>query len=200
MAKGLNLIFDGKESVFDLSSIDRADIYGKRRRIALDADGQPCVRVSMLPNGSLTLKSGMTGQGYFLSDGTYLKQAELEGFTVSGEKLDKTPSTLGNPTALIGPVDPQELLDLRVSSIYLLAAETLDNALKSALDKGSIFKFTFTYRDSYETSDAFIISNKEGIFMLSGTPNTYEWCSLDAISNLPPADDADDDDLDFDML
>jgi hypothetical protein len=96
MAKGLNLIYKGKESTLDLSSLDRADVYGKRRRVALDPTGQPCVRVSMLGDGSLTLKSGMTGQGYFLSDGTVFKQAELEAFTVDGKKLDKTPLLLIN--------------------------------------------------------------------------------------------------------
>lgn len=35
MAKGLSLVLNGKESVFGLSSMDRAAVYGKRRRIAL---------------------------------------------------------------------------------------------------------------------------------------------------------------------
>ncbi len=37
MAKGLSLVLNGKESVFGLSSMDRAAVYGKRRRIALDS-------------------------------------------------------------------------------------------------------------------------------------------------------------------
>ena len=200
MAKGLSLLFEGKESTLSLSSIDRSDIYGKRRRIALGTDGQPCVRVSMLADGSLTLKSGMTGQGYFLEDGTYLKQAELEAFTSDGKKLEKTPSSLGVAQEVIGPVEATELLNLRVSAVYELTPEDLDSAFKASLDAGSMYKVTFTYRDSFEPSDAFIFANKEGLFMLAGTPNEYQWSTLETLASLPSQDDADDDDLDFDML
>jgi len=200
MAKGLSVLFEGKASALNLSSIDRSDIYGKRRRLAIDADGQTCVRVSMLADGSLILKSGMTSQGYFLDDGTYLKQAELEAFTPDGIAIVKTPSSLGVSQELIGPVSPTEVLDLRITAVYELAPEELDPALKTSLDSGDIYKITFTYRDSYEPSDAYIFSNKEGLFMMAGTANQYEWSTLETLASLPSQDDVDDDDLDFDML
>lgn len=200
MAKGLTLIFRGKTSELSLSSFDRSDVYGKRRRLPLDPDGNPCVRVSMLVDGSLTLKSGMTGQGYFLSDGTVLKQADLEAFTPDGKVIQKTASTLGVPQEISEAVNPTELLNLKVTTIYLLKADQLDTELQKALESGEIFKIGFTFRDSYEPSDGFIFSNKEGIFMLVGDQVTYDWTSLETLSSLPSQDDFDDDDLDFDML
>lgn len=200
MAKGLTLIYQGKESELGLQSFDRADVYGKRRRLALGPDGDPCVRISMLADGSLALRTGMTGQGYFLNDGTVLKQAELEAFTIDGKKLEKVPSTLGNPQKINEVAEPTELLDLKVTAIYALQPDQLDSALKSALDSGEIFKIQFTFRDSYEPGDAFIFSNAEGIFMLVGNQIDYEWTSLETLASLPSQDDIDDDDLDFDML
>jgi hypothetical protein len=200
MAKGLTLIYQGKESELGLQSFDRADVYGKRRRLALGPDGEPCVRVSMLADGSLALKSGMTGQGYFLSDGTVLKQAELEAFTVDGKKLEKVPSTLSNPQQLSETADPTELLNLKITTIYSLKPDQIDSNLKTALDAGEIFKIQFTFRDSYEPGDAFIFANSEGIFMLVGNQAEYEWTSLETLASLPSQDDIDEDDLDFDML
>ena len=200
MAKGLTLIYQGKESELGLQSFDRADVYGKRRRLALGPDGEPCVRVSMLADGSLALKSGMTGQGYFLSDGTVLKQAELEAFTVDGKKLEKVPSTLSNPQQLSETADPTELLNLKITTIYSLKPDPIDSNLKTALDAGEIFKIKFTFRDSYEPGDAFIFANSEGIFMIVGNQAEYEWTSLETLASLPSQDDLDEDDLDFDML
>ena len=200
MAKGLSLVLNGKESVFGLSSMDRAAVYGKRRRIALDTKGEPCIRVSLLADGSMALKSGMTGQGYFLPDGTSLKQAELEAFSLDGKPLTKVPSSLGNPQELSGPVSPKELLDTRITSIYVLDPESFDDGLKSSLANGDIYRFTFTFRDSYSPEDAFVFQNKEGVFVLAGDTLSYEWSSLATLATLPAQDDFDDDDLDFDML
>jgi hypothetical protein len=84
MAKNIIVSLDGEESSFGFKAVDRSSLYGKRRRIALDKDGNPCTRGSLLEDGSLLLKSGMSGQGYFLDDGTFLKQSDLEGFDING--------------------------------------------------------------------------------------------------------------------
>lgn len=199
MAKNLAISLNGVESTFGISSIDRSDLYGKRRRVALDPTGQPCVRVSMTLDGSMVLKSGMTGQGYFLPSGEYLKQAQLEAYDADGHKLEKNSSSLNSITKLEGPVSPTELLDTKISSIYLLEAEALDETLKASLDAGDIYSMYFSYRDSYTPDRAFLFANKHGYFMLAGEPIQHEWVTLASVSALPVADD-DEDDLDFDML
>jgi glycosyltransferase involved in cell wall biosynthesis len=78
--------------------------------------------------------------------------------------------------------------------------ETFDDGLKSSLANGDIYRFTFTYRDSYSPEDAFVFQNKEGVFVLAGDTLSYEWSSLETLATLPAQDDFDDDDLDFDML
>jgi hypothetical protein len=120
MAKNIRVFLDGEESSFAFKAVDRASLYGKRRRIALDKEGNPCSKASLLEDGSLLLKSGMTAQGYFLEDGTFLKQSDLEGFDINWNPLTKTPSTLGEVQKLEGPVNPNDVLDLRVKTVYSL--------------------------------------------------------------------------------
>lgn len=148
----------------------------------------------------MILRSGMTGQGYFLPDGTFMKQAELEGYDTDGKPLDKAPSTLGVPQDLEGPVTPQDVLNLRVQSIYALAPETIDESLKEQLQSGSVYRFTFNFREDYRAETAVLLANDNGFFALVGQPVDYEWSRLETVSELPASDiDSDDDDLDFDF-
>jgi hypothetical protein len=142
----------------------------------------------------------MTGQGYFLPDGSFLKQTELEGYGSDGEALVKAPSTLGVPQELEGPIAPQEVLDLRVETIYALDPDSLNEALKSDLEGGSMFRFAFNFREDYRAETAVLFANDNGMFALVGQPVTYEWSRLEAVTELPAVDfDSDDDDLDFDF-
>jgi len=201
MSRAIVVSYQGSETAFGFKSIDRAALYGRRRRVALDADGKPCTRASLLDDGSLLLRSGMTGQGYFTPDGRFLKQGDLEAFTPDGIPLPKVPSTIGVPQDLQGPVSPAEVLDLRLSSIYVLEAETLSPALKAELDGGAIFRFAFNFREDYRAETAFLLANDNGIFALVGTPVVCEWSKLDVMVELPAdeMDTDDDDDLDFDF-
>ena len=77
MARNIVVLLDGEESSFDFKAIDRAAINGKRRRVALDRDGEACNRASLTEDGSVLIKSGMTGQAYFDEAGQAYKLAEL---------------------------------------------------------------------------------------------------------------------------
>ena len=200
MAKNIVVSLDGEESSFAFKAVDRASLYGKRRRIALDKDGNPCTRGSLLDDGSLLLKSGMSGQGYFLDDGTFLKQSDLEGFDINGNALNKAPSTLGQSEKLTGPVNPNDVLDLRVKTVYVLEEENLGAKLKSSLAQGNIYQFTFNYREDYHAETAFILSNENGIFALIGDPVDYNWLSLNITPVINDTVIDDSEELDFEML
>lgn len=201
MARVIAVSLDGIESTFGFKAVDRSAIYGKRRRVALDREGQPCSRASLLEDGSLLLRSGMTGQGYFLPDGTYLKQSDLEGFDANGKALEKFPSTIGVPQELHGPVDPREVLDLRVGTVYVLTPEETSPALASSLAGGNVYRFAFNFRDDYRVETGYLLANDNGTFALIGLPVTYEWSRLSVLVDLPSADDTpdEDDDLDFEF-
>lgn len=199
MARVISVSLDGVESTFDFKAIDRSALYGKRRRVALDRNGNPCTRASLLEDGSMLLRSGMTGQGYFLNDGSYLKQSDLEAFDADGRALPKVPSTLGVAQPLEGPIDPREVLDLRVETIYALEPNALSDDLRKRLDAGEVFRFAFNFRDDYQAETAVLVGNDNGFFALIGTPVSYEWSSLQVLVDLPAIDEDTDDDLDFEF-
>ena len=200
MARVISVSLEGVESSFGFKAVDRAVLYGRRRRVALDRDGQPCSRASLLEDGSILLRSGMTGQGYFLPEGTFLKQSDLEGFDATGHPVPKVASTIGVPQPLEGPVDPREVLDLRVETVYALEPESVAGELMARLDAGEIFRFAFNFRDDYRRETALLLANDAGAFALIGVPVSYEWSSLQVMVDLPAADqEGDDDDLDFEF-
>lgn len=200
MARSLVLSLNGEETSFGFKPVDRADIYGKRKRVAIDRDGQPCSRASLLDDGSLLLKSGMTAQGYFTGDGKAHKLADLEAFNGDGTPAVKTLSTLGVSQELRGPLAPSEVLDLRASTIYYLEPEQLGANLSAKLQAGEVYGFSFNYRDDYRAESGVLLWNENGYFALIGEPVEYEWASLAVVAELPPVDSDSDDDLDFEMF
>jgi hypothetical protein len=200
MASNLVLLLDGEESEFGLKRLNREDIYGKRKRVALDADGELCGKASLLDDGSLLLKSGMTAQGYFTPDGRSYKQTELVAFDSEGKPLEKVPSTLGVAQDLSGPLPAEAVLDLRVDSIYQLETEQLGDKLAKSLAAGEIYGFSFNYREDYSAESGVLLSNENGFFALIGKPVEWEWSSLTTVADLPASDVDADEELDFEMF
>ncbi len=201
MAKAIVVDRGGAVSSFDFSKVTRSKLYGRRRRMPLDPSGRACTRAALTADGSLLLRAGMTAQGYFDGDGTWVPNKELVGLDADGKVLDKLPSTLGVAQELVGPVPPQELLDLRVAAVYALEPTDVEAGLQADLDAGKIFRFPFVYRGGHTTQTGFLAANPEGTFAIVGATTTPEWCTLDAV--LPPDfedDDAFADDLDFEMF
>ena len=199
MARSLVMNFKGEESRFDFSKLERRKLYGKRRRIAMDRDGNPCKRASLTEDGQFLIQSGMTAQGYFTDDMRWIPNSDLVGL-VDGKPVEKIPSTLGEPQDLEATT-AQQLLDLRLSAVYMLTGQSVDAGLQAALDAGEIFTFPFNYRSDFRAETAFIVANKVGTFVLVGTPTTPEW--LEPAAAPPIIDDTDegeDDELDFEMF
>lgn len=201
MAKPIVLEREGAVSRFDFSKVTRAQVYGRKRRVPLGPDGEPCARASLAFDGSLLLRSGMSGQGYFEEDGHWIPAKELVGMDPEGKALPFVPSTLGEAQVLEGPHSPRELLDLQVESVYALEPVEVEDSLASDLQAGKIYSFAFNYRGDYQAEKGFLVGNDEGFFALVGQTAEPEWCELDEIA--PPAFDdeaEEDDDIDFEML
>ena len=201
MAKPIVLQRGGAVSRFDFGKVTRAQVYGRKRRVPLGPDGEPCARAALAFEGSLLLRSGMSAQGYFEDDGHWIPAKELVGMDQNGKPLPFVPSTLGEPQELEGPHAPGDLLDLQVESIYALEPLEVEDGLVTDLQAGRIYSFAFNYRGDYRTERGFLVANDEGFFALVGQTAEPEWCELNEIA--PPAFDEegeDDDDIDFEML
>jgi hypothetical protein len=200
MPRTLVMRLGDDESHFDFQKLDRKKLYGSRRRLNLDAAGEPCKKASLTRDGLFLLVSGMTSQGYFADDDqSWIPNADLVGL-VEGEPIEKQPGTLGVAQD-ITPASAQDLLDLRLTTVYILTDQEVSPELRAQLDAGKIFRFPFNYRADYQMETAFLVSNSAGTFALVGTVATPTWVEPNLVAPIIDDEDEDeDDDLDFEMF
>ena len=200
MAKPLMVSLGTEAFSFNLSEIERADLYGSRKRLPTDGQGRTCVRAALTQDGSLLIAAGMSGQGYFNAAGQFVPRGQLVGVDAQGAVVTNQPSTLGLAQELEGPVDPSTVLDLELLSVYLLVPEQEGGALLNRLKAGEIFVCHFNYASSLEVERAYLLANDQGFFALVGKPMTVGWVEEGA-RFAPPAEAAETaEDLDFEML
>lgn len=197
MAKPIVVQYQGAQSSFEHHKIDRSKLYGRKVRMPLDPDGQPCERALLTDDGSLILRPGMLGQGYFDASGQWIPVGELQGLDNAGEPMRFVPSTLGVAQP-IEAISPQDALEIQVGSVHLLEPDALDPALEQALSRGEIFKFPFNYGSDYHAETALLLRNDEGYFCLVGVPLLPAWVEPDSIPTFEEPTDLGD--LDFEMF
>jgi hypothetical protein len=200
MAKTINLTYGAETAIFAYKPIDRAVLYGKRRRVAFDLNGKECAKASLLADGSLLIRSGMTAQGYFTEDETWVPQSELEAINLDGTQPELFPATVGE-NVVAEKVSAVEALSLRFDTTYSLETEELPSGLKKELDSGSIFKFPFNPRADYQVETGILVSNENGYFALIGQEVEYQYSALSSVvSVVDEAASDSSDDLDFEMF
>jgi hypothetical protein len=200
MAKALIVGFEGHELAFSPRRVDRAQLYGTRRRVAIDAEGRVCAKASLTQDGTTLLLPGMTAQGHFAPDGRWVSRSEMVGLDAAGQPVPVQPSTLGVAQVLTGPVDPRDVLTVAVESVFALTPHTSDSPLEQALRSGAIYSCPFNYTAGLGSGTAYLVGNAEGCFALVGSRLDAPWTEEGA-AFVPDvtADDADAD-LDFEQL
>ncbi len=200
MARQINVVLEGNESVFDFSKVDRFKLYGKRQRIVLDDDGHRCEKAELSDDGAAIIRSGMSMQAHFDESGEWVEHGRMVGLDEAGNAVDKVPSTLGVGQEL-ALATPEELSQNEMVSVYHLSEVDCDAALLELLAKGNIYRFPFNYRADYCAETAFLLSNKEGVFVLVTKDASPQWCQLEtvAVEDFSQESDADDE-LDFEMF
>jgi len=200
MAKPIVVSIAGQEYSFDSVRVDRAKLYGVRKRLPIDSNGNPCMRASLTLDGATLLLSGMTAQGYFNANGIPISRSEMVGLDAYGNKVEQIPSTLGASQALQGPVSPSEVLELEVESIFCLDPLDSNGDLLTKLKSGAVYKFPFNYTAGLEMETAYLVANDEAVFVIVGKPAVEDWIEEAAVYVPLESDDTDTDDLDFEAL
>lgn len=200
MAKTINLSFKGETAAFAYKPIDRSVLYGKRRRVAFDADGNECSKASLLADGSLLIRSGMTAQGYFTPENIWVPQGELEAINPDGSTPELFPATVGE-TVEAQEISASDALTLRFGTTYALEAEEISDSIKKVLDAGTILTFPFNPRADYQVETGLLVANENGYFALIGEKIEYEFASLATKVDLVEEAASDSSgDLDFEMF
>jgi len=200
MAKTINISYKGESAVFGYKPIDRGVLYGKRRRVPFDGEGNECAKASLLEDGSLLIKSGMTAQGYFTPEKIWVPQGDLEAINSDGSAPELFPATVGEEVAAV-ELSAIDALNIRFGTTYALEPETLPEGIKKGLDSGVILTFPFNPRADYEVETGVLVGNENGYFALIGQKNQYEYVGLASVVSVAEEANSDtSDDLDFEMF
>ena len=142
----------------------------------------------------------MTSQGYFDEEGTQLSRRDLVGMDSEGNEMPLHPRTL-NVSQEAKEVDPIQLLNVKVQSVYILESENLDEDLKKELKAGKIFSFPFNYNADYNLETGFAVANQHGFFAMIGHMTEPDWIGHEPVrAPIVEEEWEDDDELDFEMF
>ena len=205
MAKEMKFAIGGKEFAAEPVKIDRKKLYGWSEVHALDDDGNECVLVSTDSSGTIIIPKGGIGLGVLSASGQWVERSSLKTVNTDGKQAELAPSSYNVVNSLERKASEEELLDCSVTAFYHLQAE---DELISAIGN-DIYRFDYCYRDSYETSPAFLLASelagKKELFLMIGKENVFDFIGLTELAIADDNEDVDDDeeesgDIDFSMF
>lgn len=202
MARAIVVSNNGVETRFGFSLVNRARLYGQRKRVVVDEAGQPTVGGWLTTDGAMLLLPGGRAELYLDDAGDVVDRSALETVDADGNPVPRLDSTLDVPQALRGPIPPERLLEFVATSVYELTPEdvaNMDPELRASLALGAIWETDYNYMAAFERQTLFILQNDEGIFGLVAEPAPLE---LVTRASQPAAgeDPLGDDELDFAMF
>jgi hypothetical protein len=186
---------DGAEYPVSPVKVDRKKLYGWSETIALDDEGRECKSVTMDESGTFIIPPGGLGLGLLSPDGLWVERSSLKAVREDGSDAVPVPSSYAAPVQLGAVVDADELYNYNITSVYELdGAEDLVSAVG---DK--IFTFTYSYRDSFEGSSAFVLAAQGALFLLTGFKSEYEMLALTEAAVIDELEEEEEvsDELDF---
>jgi hypothetical protein len=200
MAKSV-LVKRGNETFsFSPHKVERARLYGSRKRVPIDQAGSICQRALLTADGAQMLVSGMISQAYFTTDDRWVPRSDMVGLDADGNRVDVKPSTLGHAQDLEGSIEPEDMLYLQVESVYFLEPEDCNAGFLDELKSGTIYRFPFNYAAGLAVETAYLFANEEGVFAVVGQPAAVTWVEEGQVFVPAALEEEDTDDLDFEAL
>jgi len=204
MAKEIKFAINGDEFAAEPVKIDRKKLYGWSEIHAFDDEGNECTLVSTDSSGTIIIPKGGVGLGIVSGTGKWVERSALKTVKADGGQAELIPSSYGVVNALDRKASEEELLDCSITAFYHMQAGA---ELISAIGN-DIYRFDYCYRDSYETSPAFLLASevdgKKELFMMIGTENEFDYIGLSELAVADDDEEADDEeeggDLDFGMF
>jgi hypothetical protein len=199
MARKAEFSINGQSIMAELNKLDRKKIYGWSTIEVFDENGSKC-KLSGLAEGQHVLPSGSTALVSLNSKGEAISKSTLIGINNEGKKVEKVPS-IYDQKVMLREATIDEYLSMAVKSVYQLQIDENKDTLLKELNNGKIYYFVFNYRSDYEGDDAFLISNGNDVFAITGMKSDFEFIGLeDNEQELVPEETQVEDDLDFAMF
>lgn len=198
MARKAEFTLNGKSVSAELKKVDRKKIYGWSNIEVYDDNGSTC-KLAGLAEGIYVMPSGSTSLVTLDSNGKSVSRSSLVGVDKDGKKVPIVPS-IYDEKVVLKESSIDDYLTLAVKSVYQLNLEN-DDFLLDELNSGKIYHFIFNYRADYEGDDAFLISNENEVFAITGMCAELDFVGLENNEQeLYQQDQEDEEDLDFAMF
>ena len=199
MARNIIVVHNKKESSFSFKKVDRASLYGQKKRIFLDEKEQVCSTAIVDNKSGLLVRSGDASSVYVDESFNFIEKQKLEAVDSDGKSVQKVESTL-NVAQNLQKISENDLLDFDCSSYYALSEESLDPDLAKALESGDIFEFGFNYYADFQLETGILLKNEFGYVALIGLKTQPDWIENTNISGEKFESPDEDDEIDFGML
>ncbi len=204
MQRILEIGYEGRESSFSITRISRSKLYGSKRRIPVDGQGNECSRASLTRDGMFILPTGGTATLYLDGNGDVVERNQLQAIDMDGEMLKPGERVLDRAFEVGQVVQAADLLECTITQVYVLEPIFLSQELGSSLSQGEILYLTLPTPTNHLFRRFFLVGNESGFFLLIGNATGFEFIGL-AEADLSPPDmdeDGSDDgyDIDFGML
>lgn len=203
MAKPLVFQLGDCDLSFSLNKVDRSKLYGFKEVQALDEANDVCDLATLAGDGCTLIGRGGTGLGWLDADGSWREKAALMPVDTDGNKIEPVPSSFSAPIKLFETATVEEYLEHNIRLVYALESDSDLTDLMAELNRGTIFKFAYSYRGGLEADAAFLLLNDAGQpMMVVGTPTKVEFVGMAAAATAAEeAEESDDIEMmDFDMI
>ena len=201
MARLAEFSFSGKSIKAELKKVDRKKIYGWSTIEVFDQNGSKC-KLAGLAEGQYVLPSGSTSLVTLNSKGEAVSKSTLIGVDHKGNKVEKVPSVY-DEKVMLRESTIDEYLSMAVKVVYQLYIEENKDALLNELNNGKLYYFIFNYRADFEGDDAFLISDGNEIFAITGKCAELEFVGMDDNEKelvVEETQETEEDDMDFAMF
>ena len=206
MAKPLVFSFGGQQMAAQMSKVDRSKLYGTKETEMLDEQNKVCELATLAADGWTVIGRGGTATGYMTVEGHWCDRTELTPVDLAGEPIEPVLSSFEAPVSLVETIDINEYLNYEIRSVYALTLDEQSSLslLIEQLQRGTIFRFQFSFRGGLEAEEAFLLMNDvNDLFMVIGSPSGFPFIGLqppgaDEDQESPPDEDADP--MDFEMF
>ena len=199
MGRKAEFSINGQIIMAELNKVDRKKIYGWSTIEVFDQNGSKC-KLAGLAEGQYVMPSGSSALVSLNSKGEAVSKSTLVGVNSDGNKVEKVPS-IYDQKVILREATVDEYLSMAVKSVYQLQIKENKESLLADLNSGKLYYFVFNYRADYEGDDAFLISNGNDVFAITGMKSDFEFIGLeDNEQELVPEETRVEDDLDFAMF
>lgn len=200
MCRTLNFRIGGRSLDLAPQKVERKKLYGWTELRVTTPDGLLCRQAGLDESGQIIIPKGATKIGILGEGGEWLERSELITVHSDGSEVVEVASSFDAPIELIQKASAEELLNLRVSTVYQLSGDQTDEL--NALLGCDIYSFAFSYKGGYESLKAYILTNGTTPYIIAGEEITFELIGLDEQGVIEELDDFDieDDELDFSMM